>query len=49
MANSKALAFDNTERFIELGYAIAYFHKRKGLLQDKLAEQLGISRQYMGC
>ena len=41
-------AFDNTERFTELGYAIAYYRKRHGLSQDRLAELVGISRQRMG-
>ncbi len=40
--------FDNAERFTELGYAIAYYRKRRGLSQDKLAELVGISRQHMG-
>ena len=41
-------AFDNRERFTELGFAIAYYRKRRGLSQDQLAELVGISRQHMG-
>ena len=41
-------SFDNAERFTELGYAIAYYRKRRGLSQDRLAELVGISRQHMG-
>jgi len=40
--------FDNTERYHELGYAIAYYRKRKGLTQEQVAERVGISRQHMG-
>lgn len=40
--------FDNKERFEDLGYAIAYYRKRRGISQDDLAEAVGISRQHMG-
>ena len=40
--------FNNDERFTELGFAIAYYRKRRGISQDQLAEQVGISRQHMG-
>ena len=40
--------FDNTERYRDLGYAIAYYRKRRGLTQGQLAERIGISRQHMG-
>ena len=40
--------FDNTERFIELGYAISYYRKHAGLTQEQVAEKVGISRQHMG-
>ncbi len=40
--------FDNSERYRDLGYAIAYYRKRKGLTQEQVAEQVGISRQHMG-
>ena len=41
-------AFDNTQKFIELGYNIAYYRKHAGLTQEQLAERVGISRQHMG-
>ena len=41
-------AFDNSERYRDLGYAIAYYRKRKGLTQEQVAEKIGISRQHMG-
>ncbi len=40
--------FDNSERHRDLGYAIAYYRKRKGLTQEQLADRIGISRQHMG-
>ena len=40
--------FDNTERYRDLGCAIAYYRKRQGLTQEHLAERVGISRQHMG-
>ena len=36
------------ERYRDLGYAIAYYRKRKGMTQEQVAEQVGISRQHMG-
>lgn len=38
----------NAERYREIGYAIAYYRKRKGFTQEQLAEKVGISRQHMG-
>ena len=40
--------FDNTERYRDLGCAISYYRRRKGLTQEQLAESIGISRQHMG-
>ena len=48
MTERKSTEFDNTARFTELGYAIAYYRKHRGLSQDQLAERVGISRQHMG-
>lgn len=39
--------FNNTERMADLCYAISYYRKRRGLSQEKLAEELGISRQHL--
>jgi transcriptional regulator with XRE-family HTH domain len=44
----KALKFDNEEKFAEIGYAIAYYRKKKKLSQEQVAELVGISRQHMG-
>ena len=40
--------FDHSERYRDLGCAIAYYRKRKGLTQEQLSEKIGISRQHMG-
>jgi len=40
--------FDNSERYRDLGCAIAYYRKRLGLTQEQLAEEVGISRQHIG-
>lgn len=40
--------FNNAERYRDLGCAISYYRKRKGLTQEQVAEQIGISRQHMG-
>ena len=47
MGNAENL-FDNSKRFIELGYNIAYYRKHAKLTQEELAEQVGISRQHLG-
>ena len=39
---------DNSERYRDLGCAISYYRKRKGLTQEQLAESIGVSRQHMG-
>lgn len=39
---------DNSGKYIELGYNIAYYRKHKGLTQEQLAERVGISRQHLG-
>ena len=48
MAKNIEIAFDNSERYRDLGYAIAYYRKRKGFTQEQVAEKIGISRQHMG-
>ena len=45
---SKEYGFDNSERYVELGYNIAYYRKHAGLTQEQLAEKLDISRQHIG-
>ena len=42
------LTLDNAERYRDLGCAISYYRKRKGLTQEQLSERVGISRQHMG-
>ena len=39
--------YDNTQDIRELGQAIAYYRKYRGLTQENLAERLGISRGHL--
>ncbi len=48
MESNNPVVFDNTKKYIELGYNIAYYRKHAGLTQEQLAERLGISRQHIG-
>lgn len=48
MSENRFPEFDNTQKFIELGYNIAYYRKHAGLTQEQLAELVGISRQHIG-
>ena len=44
---SKDVSFKNRDRFIQLGIAISTLWKMRGLSQEKLAEQAGISRSLL--
>ena len=48
MSDNNTIAYDNSERYRDLGCAIAYYRKRKHLTQEQLADKVGISRQHMG-
>ena len=48
MSKQADLGFDNSERYRDLGFAIAYYRKRKNLTQEQLTDRVGISRQHMG-
>lgn len=48
MTESNDKMYDNSERYRDLGCAISYYRKRKGLTQEQLADRIGISRQHMG-
>lgn len=48
MAENVKDQFDNSERYRDLGCAIAYYRKRKCLTQEQVADRVGISRQHMG-
>ena len=39
--------FDHREQMENLSYAIGYYRKQKGFSQERLAEELGISRQHL--
>lgn len=47
MAENSGKLRDNSSKYIELGYNIAYYRKHKGLTQEQLAERVGISRQHL--
>lgn len=44
---SKHIAFENRDRFIELGLTIASLRKMRGLSQEALAEKAPISRSHL--
>lgn len=44
---SKDVSFKNRDRFIQLGIAISTLRKMRGLSQEGLAEQAGISRSLL--
>lgn len=44
----KAIDFDNSQKYIEIGYNIAYYRKHAGLTQEQLAELVGTSCQHIG-
>ena len=48
MGKNPDIFFDNSERYRDLGCAIAYYRKRKQLTQEQVADRVGISRQHMG-
>lgn len=48
MREENAAMFDNSQKFIEVGYNIAYYRKHAGMTQEELAERVGISRAHMG-
>ena len=48
MKAKNEINFDHRQKYIELGYNIAYYRKHAGLTQEKLAEKVGISRPHMG-
>ncbi len=43
----KAVAFQNRDRFIQLGITIAALRKMRGMSQEKLAEKAGVSRSHI--
>lgn len=43
----KYAEFDNSQDFRELGQAISYYRKYRGLSQEQLAERVGLSRNHL--
>lgn len=44
---SKEVSFNNRDRFIQLGIAVASLRKLRGMSQDELADKAGISRSLL--
>lgn len=47
MSRSIPISYENVENYTELGMNIAYYRKKKGLTQEQLAENAGISRSHL--
>ena len=47
MSEQEMTKADNRQRYIELGYNIAYYRKHAGLTQEQLAEKANISRSHL--
>ena len=47
MSEQEMTKADNRQRYIELGYNIAYYRKHAGLTQEQLAEMVNISTTHM--
>ena len=45
----KDVSFKNRDRFIQIGIAIATLRKLRGMSQEQLAEEAGISRSLLSC
>ena len=43
----KEVEFKNRDRFVQLGLAISYFRKLKGMSQEALAEKANLSRSHI--
>lgn len=41
------MVFENCDFFVDLGIHIAYYRKKRGFTQQKLADKLGVSRSYL--
>lgn len=39
--------FNHSDKYIEIGYNIAYYRKHANITQEKLAELVGISRSHL--
>lgn len=48
MSKSTRISFENIDKYIDLGFNIAFYRKKKGLTQEGLAEKAGISRAHLG-
>ncbi len=44
---SREVAFDNRDRFLQLGIAISSLRKLRGMSQEKLCERANVSRSHL--
>lgn len=44
---TKYVMFDNSQEMRELGFAVAYYRKLRGLTQEELAEKVGVSLNHI--
>lgn len=47
MSSSKPVSYKNQDKYMELGFNIAYYRKKANLTQEELAEKVGISRSHL--
>ena len=48
MSKDEMKCMDHSQKYIEIGYNIAYYRKHAGITQEQLAEKVGISRAHLG-
>lgn len=41
------MIFENTDFFLDLGIHIAYYRKKAGFTQQRLADRIGVSRSFL--
>ena len=42
------MKYEFEQEYIQIGLKIAYYRKLKGLTQERLAEEMGVSTSYIG-
>lgn len=47
MSKSSKISFKNRDKYIQVGFNIAFYRKRKGITQEILAEKAEISRSHL--
>lgn len=47
ISKQEQIPFQNVDYFIDLGHHIAYYRRKKGYTQKKLAESIGVTQTYI--